>query len=339
MIGLINDILDFSRIEAGRAEIVEAPYSLLNVVRDTCRTLLANAQEKGLEMTWEVDPELPSRLFGDAGRLQQVLLNLVGNAIKFTLEGRVHVHAFASGDELRLDVIDTGIGVPPEAQQLIFEAFQQGDGSTSRRFGGTGLGLAISSRLVALMRGRIEVVSETGKGSTFTCILPLKAAPDAAPVPVTDQASAPGVEPQGPLLILLAEDNRVNQLVAVSLLSRRGHQVVVAQNGREVLQRTAATRFDVILMDVQMPEMDGFQATRELRARETQTGVHTPIIAVTAHADREHHDLCIAAGMDLVLTKPFDPERLFSAIEARTRRPAAQPVSPSAPASSLTDSP
>ncbi|MDZ4799807.1 MAG: ATP-binding protein [Bryobacteraceae bacterium] len=323
MIGLINDILDFSRIEAGKADIVEAPFPVAAPVRDTCRTLAATAQEKGLNLTWNIHPDVPKVVRGDAGRIGHILMNLVGNAIKFTPEGDVRVDVRAApeqdGEVLLFEVTDTGVGIGREYHSLIFEAFQQGDGSTSRRFGGTGLGLAISARLAALMGGRIDVESQVGCGSRFTCVLPLKRTDQSVEFP-EPEAALSNEDTSESLLVLLAEDNRVNQLVAVSLLTRRGHRVVVAQNGLEVLERTVSARFDVILMDVQMPEMDGFEATRELRRRELENGGHVPVIAVTAHADREHHEMCLDSGMDFVLTKPFEPERLFAAVEVWPRR-------------------
>jgi len=441
-------------------------------VADAMRSLAVRAHEKGLELLWRVAPQVPDGLVGDAGRLRQVLINLVGNAIKFTDQGEVVVEVDArqltAGEaDLRFDVRDTGIGIAADKQRAIFDAFVQADGTTTRKHGGTGLGLTISSRLVALMRGTIGVESEAGRGSTFhftarfgvlaaaeagadvlvapdleglrvlvaddnatnrrilqetlaawktrptmaedgpAALAALEAAaregdpyrlllldmmmpgmdglevarrarslPGVPPAPAVILSSAgsaedrsrdesliqawltkpvrqsdlldaimslpgphrpgatadapahaayqvPGPAAGGGGRILLAEDNIVNQRLALRLLERNGHVVTVAKTGLEAVELLDAGRYDVVLMDVQMPEMSGFQATAEIRRRERMTGRHVPIIAMTAHAMAGDRDRCLAAGMDDYVSKPIDAPTLFAAIERMMSRQAA----------------
>jgi CheY-like chemotaxis protein len=265
---------------------------------------------------------------GDGGRLRQILLNLVGNAVKFTEAGEVVVQVDpvsshnASG-ELHFRVIDTGIGIPLDKQASIFEAFTQADGSTTRRFGGTGLGLTISATLASLMGGRLWVESAPGAGSTFHFTLAADV-PDAAvnerrvtafrPSLRTSAPRRPG-RAAVPRRVLLAEDNEVNQSVAVGLLSRRGHHMTVAWNGQEALDLLERGPFDLVLMDLQMPVMGGIEATAAIRERERVTGRHTRIVAMTAHAMSSDRDRCLRAGMDGYLSKPVDPDMLFAVVE------------------------
>jgi signal transduction histidine kinase/CheY-like chemotaxis protein len=490
LLAVINDILDFSKIEAGKLQLDSVPFALRESLGDTMKTLALRAQQKGLELACHVHAGVPDAVVGDPGRLRQLVVNLVGNAIKFTEHGEVVVevkaeepHAktqrrkedkeqteqektqaalsslcvFASLREVLLHVLvrDTGVGIPPEKQRLIFEAFAQADASTTRHHGGTGLGLAISSRLVELMGGRIWVESEAGKGSTFhfTARLGLHGEPMALPLPlgpvalgglsvlvVDDNATTrrilqevlgswgmrptvvpggwealaalrraaacgqpfalvlldalmPGMDgfalaehilerpdlggtmlvmmssagrsndaarcrrlkiaacltkpvkqselfdalmttlgrrpaapgehapPRPPrdgrrgLRILVTEDNAVNQTLAVILLEKEGHRVTVAGNGKEALAALDREPFDLVLMDVQMPEMDGLQATAELRRQERATGAHVPVIALTAHAMKGDQERCLAAGMDGYVTKPIQPAELWRAVE------------------------
>jgi two-component system, sensor histidine kinase len=316
LLGLLNDILDFSKIEAGRLELESIPFSVRECVMQAVKTLEFTASDKGLTLAWYVSPDVPDRLEGDPNRLRQILLNLVNNAVKFTAAGAVRAEALlerhSDGRALvRFNVIDTGIGLSPEQQTMIFEPFRQADGSVTRRYGGTGLGLAICANLAELMGGGITVESAMGEGSTFSFTIdcPVCAEPDLAAAQgrtrIRDGAGA------GPLAILLAEDNRVNQLLMVRLLEARGHRVTVAGDGRIALDEVSRYRFDVILMDVQMPEMDGLEATRTLRAR----GVRTPIIAMTAHAMQGDRDKCLSAGMNAYVSKPIQPDEVFEAIE------------------------
>ena len=330
LLALINDILDISKIEAGKVELEQARFGLRANLQEVFNTLSQQARDKGLEMICLVHPQVPDALVGDVGRLRQVLLNLMSNAVKFTGEGEIHVQVgLAQRTEreavLRVAVTDTGIGIPPMKLREIFDPFAQADASTTRRYGGTGLGLTISRQLVEMMGGEMLVDSQPGQGSTFTFTARLgldqeAAGREAPPVPAAP-ASAPreGRPPAGGLRILLAEDNLVNQKLAVILLERRGHRVTVATNGRQALEALERQAFDLVLMDVEMPEMDGLSATRAIRQREEVSGGHVPIIAMTAHAMTEHKANCLAAGMDDYLSKPLEPQRLFAAIESHRR--------------------
>jgi len=316
LLGVINDILDFSKIEAGSLEIDPTPFELRNFVSDVVKPLGLRAAERGLELVLHVEPEVPDRLIGDYGRLGQVLENLVGNAIKFTHRGEIVVRVAleAKADDavtLKWSVADTGPGIPADKHRTIFEAFVQGDASTTRSSGGTGLGLAISSRLITMMGGHLDLHSESGKGSIFWFDLPLSLQIDPPP------AAAPSrqVSLEG-LRVLVAEDNPVNQRLATILLEGQGHAVVLAANGRDAVDRFAPHRFDLLLMDVQMPEMDGFEATAAIRQLESTAGGHVPIIGLTAHAMKGDRERCLAAGMDGYVSKPIRPEMLFEAIDA-----------------------
>jgi PAS domain S-box-containing protein len=461
LLGLINDVLDFSKIEAGRLELSPAEFDPRETLGDTLRTLGLRAHQKGLELAGRIAPEVPDRLVGDAPRLRQVLVNLVGNAIKFTEHGEVVVQVEKQAEEagavvLGFLVADTGIGIPREKQELIFEAFAQADGSTTREYGGTGLGLSISAQLVGLMGGRIAVESEPGRGSRFrfsarfgmasprpraadrlpaqlrglrvlvvddnatnrrileevltqwrmqpTAVASARAALEEmeaagrarkpyplvlldASMPIMDgfdlaakiqqsprlagasimmlssgarpgdrarcfelgisayltkpvkqsdlmdtivgvfasraagrkdrpRTSAPR-PPKGErrLRVLVAEDNAVNQQVAVGMLERAGHVARVAANGREALALLEREEFDVVLMDVQMPELDGLETTTAIRERERATGGHLPIVALTAHAMKGDAERCLEAGMDAYLAKPLQPRALVAAID------------------------
>ena len=323
LLSLLNDILDFSKIEAGRLTLDPAPFSLPSAMQAAVNTMRAAAGKKGLSLTWAIAAEIPATLVGDESRLRQVLLNLIGNAIKFTETGAVTVDAHMACDDGPLPLVafsvrDTGPGIPADKQRLIFEAFCQGDGSTARKYGGTGLGLTISARIVKLMGGKLWVDSRPGAGSTFSFTAyfgrgnePAAQAPDAAPA--AEQRS---------LNILVAEDNRVNQRLASRLFEKRGHRVVVAADGSRAVELHQAGGFDVILMDIQMPGMDGFEATAAIRERERSGSRRTPIIAMTAHAENGYAEKCRAAGMDGYVTKPFEPTQLFAAIQKATAVPA-----------------
>ncbi len=461
LLDVINDILDFSKIEAGRFELVPAPFGLRDLVFDALRSLSPRAHRQGLDLACRIAPDVPDALVGDAGRLRQVLLNLAGNAVKFTDRGEVVVEVRPIGTapgevELQFEVRDTGIGIPLEKQQAIFVAFEQADSSTTRRFGGTGLGLAISSKLVEMMSGRIWVVSTPGKGSTFSFTARFTLQPDAEPPPylrpepqdaallaglpvlVVERQAATrriliemlrgwGLEPHavetlpqalaaceraavdrpfalalygalgqpegfatlrrlrrhsgchgvivlleafgqpaeiarcrelgvfayllkpvkeedlyaavlalaggralaGPavalgqglpsgrsLRVLLAEDSEVNRQVALGLLEKRGHTVVCACNGREAVELARGQAFDVILMDVQMPELDGFEAVQAIRRDEQALGRRVPVIAMTAHVMKGDRQRCLDAGMDGYVSKPVNPRELFAVVES-----------------------
>ncbi|GEM_PF-2009558 len=327
LLAIINDILDFSKIEAGKLEIESIPFRLLQSLDDLFKTCAIRARQKGLDFQFHAAPDLPDQFLGDPGRLRQILLNLIGNAIKFTAKGHVHVRASASLSApgralLHFSVEDTGIGIPLDVRDKIFAAFSQADGSMARRYGGTGLGLAISLRLAGMMGGKIWLQSEPQQGSTFhfQIDLPLQNSaelfshpPSSAPAPARStqfvQISCPPSR-----RVLLVEDNAVNRALAGRILEKRGFQVTPAADGREALLAYDSGKFDLILMDIQMPEMDGFQATAEIRKREKLSGCHTPIIALTAHALKDDRDRCLSAGMDAYVTKPIRPDALFRAI-------------------------
>jgi PAS domain S-box-containing protein len=360
LLGIINDLLDFSKIEAGKLALDLADFSLRTVLGDTLRGLSIRARKKGLELISHVQPDVPDALIGDAVRLRQVLLNLIGNAIKFTDQGEVVVHVEVAADAvpdgdvaLHVMVSDTGVGISQEKQETIFNAFEQEDTSTTRRYGGTGLGLTIAARLVALMGGTIHVASEPGRGSTFVFtarfgrqlhpsepVVPLSPvllhnlsvvivddnAPTTAPsVPTLE--TAPGRIPAAtPMNILVAEDNELSAKVLEQLLIRKGHRVRLASNGREALAIAEEGGFDLLILDVHMPELDGFQVVRAVREREEKAVGHLPIIALTARSRKEDRERCLAAGMDDFLTKPVRPVELWAAIDRLTRiRPPRKP--------------
>jgi CheY-like chemotaxis protein len=467
LLGILNSILDFSKIESRKLEMESVPFELRDLAADTLKPLVLAAEAKGLELIFDIAPDVPDAIVGDPLRLRQVMTNLVGNAIKFTEHGHVllEIREDRLGDTgvvLHFSVSDTGVGIPREKQPLIFEPFSQADGSTTRRYGGTGLGLAISSSLVTLMGGRMWLDSEPGEGSTFHFlaafgvvgsashaatdiypgelpalvvddnavnrrilseqltrlgIKPSQADGGATALRMLEEAARRGV-PYGLVVldvhmpdmdgfdvarqiaarphlsdptvimltsagrhddvercrqlnisaylnkpispthlrdvicrlvgrdvaapdtgkepvkgslpahlrrkVLLAEDNIVNQRVAVGLLSKRGHDVTVVGTGKEAIERLHRDRFDVILMDVQMPEMGGLEATGIIRQREAGTGRHVWIVAMTAHTMQGDRDECLKAGMDTYISKPVDPSLLFAAVEQP--RPASAPL-------------
>ena len=328
LLSLLNDILDLSKIEAGRMELVPIPISLIELLQDTTQFLRIAARQKGLEVTYDVAPDIPHQLLGDPFRLRQVLLNLIGNSIKFTDKGSVTVKAQIETEEsdafsIRFSVSDTGPGIPEDKQRIIFESFCQADGSISRKHGGTGLGLTISSRLVELMSGRISVQSNPAEGSTFHFTARLgKVCEGTALIPRkrTEPIHEPGIESEarsqlGSLNILVAEDNFSNLKLVTRMLEGWGQRVTIAVDGREALRLFEQQEFDVVLLDIQMPEMDGLETATSIRQRETKTRKRTPIIALTAHAESDFRDECLAAGMDHFLTKPLQPRKLFDALK------------------------
>ncbi|RMG45699.1 MAG: response regulator [Acidobacteria bacterium] len=320
LLTLINDILDFSKIEAGKLVLERIPFDPAGLARSTIRTFQIRNARPDLAIELSLDPDLPPRVMGDPGRLRQVLVNLLGNAVKFTPRGRVTLRVEReAGDppRLRFEVRDTGIGFDESMRERIFDAFVQGDASTTRRYGGTGLGLAISAQLVAMMGGRLDARSRPGHGSSFFFSLPCE-----EPAVQADEPAArdlPHPEPaRVPRRVLVAEDNRVNQMLVTRALSRRGHRVELAANGQEAVELFARNRYDIVLMDLQMPEMDGFAAAAAIRSLERGSGRHTPIVALTAHAMAGDEKRCLEAGMDAYLAKPFDIERLARLVDELT---------------------
>ncbi|MDP1607656.1 MAG: ATP-binding protein [Rhodocyclaceae bacterium] len=309
LLAILNEILDFSKIEAGAMTVEAIPFDLRREVADTLAMFRVDAEKKALALTAGFAPQVPVAILGDPLRIRQVLINLVGNALKFTHEGGVTVSADWRDGRLSLAVHDTGIGMDEAAAASIFQPFTQADGATTRKYGGTGLGLAITKRLVLLMGGAITVESTPQAGSTFVVELPCPAAASAAPRAAAPDVAAVAAAAES-LSILLAEDNAVNQRVAVAMLGKLGHRVTVAGNGRLAVVASARDDFDLILMDCLMPEMDGFAATAEIRRREAQSGDRIPIIAMTANSLEGDREKCLAAGMDEYLSKPVTFERL-----------------------------
>ena len=359
LLEIINEILDLSKLEAGKMEIEQVPFDLKAFFNDLIESFSFQAAQKGLKLISSVSPETPTRIVGDPGRLRQILRNLIGNAIKFTHAGRIVVEAEPAeeqGDRIKLRFLvkDTGIGIPKEKQTLVFESFTQADGSTTRKYGGTGLGLTISKRLAELMGGEIGVDSEEGKGSTFwftavfsktsvtdlhrrregelrrtieSLLAPsLRGANNSGFDVMTRYASAG--EDRKEIRILLAEDYPTNQTIAKRHLEHAGYQVDLAENGELALEAFRCRHYDLILMDVEMPVMDGCQVTKAIRELETEQAalekpqapeaIHrVPIIAMTAHAFREQKELCFEAGMDDFLSKPLTKKELISMVAKR----------------------
>lgn len=305
LLSVVNDILDFSRIERGLLRLENIFTNIADLVQQTANTFELACHQKQLQLQVEIDPEFKAlQILIDPGRLRQVLVNLLGNAIKFTFSGTIRVVLRLqrkSTDEVDVElvVIDTGIGIPTDKQSMIFQAFRQADGSTMRRFGGSGLGLAIVQKLSELMGGHIHLVSAPGKGSSFSIVFHTTARVN-QPTATVQRAIA--VLPQAKILVV--EDNHVNQLVIENMLKSLGMDVATAANGREAVSRVHSENFDLILMDCQMPEMDGYQATAEIRQLQTTDKGKTPIIALTANAMAEDRERCINAGMNDYLSKP-----------------------------------
>ena len=327
LLTILNDILDFSKIEAGKLLLDPVEFNLRDVVSGAIGTLKSEAKRKGLQLSYAISPNVPEELLGDAIRLRQVILNLLGNALKFTHAGQISVEVNASSAqpssrqvEVCFKVSDTGIGIPLKHQQAIFAAFTQADTSTTRNYGGTGLGLAICTRLIQLMNGRIWVESQENAGSQFHFTVLFEAVeqqPLAYPIekPALPTSSPVTVAlPQ--LRVLIADDNAINRKVAEKLIRRAGHQVVAVESGAEALKALEVGRFDVIFMDVQMPGMDGFEATAAIRRSELGTSAHQLVIAMTAHAMTGDRERCLAAGMDGYLPKPIRAEQIAETLAA-----------------------
>jgi signal transduction histidine kinase/HPt (histidine-containing phosphotransfer) domain-containing protein len=344
LLGIINDVLDFSKIEAGKLTLDEECFDLHLLVRDIMKSMLVRASDRNLRLDCRIQDGTPRLVVGDPHRLRQVLVNLLGNALKFTEQGHVLLSLRAEPAEsgqlsILATVSDTGIGIAPEQHDVVFRAFEQGDNSTSRKYGGTGLGLAICQRLVDLMGGRIWFESQPGHGSDFHFTVRY-GMPSPEQCAATDAAQAvprAPAQPARPLRVLLAEDSLYNQRLAIGLLKKQGHTVIVAENGRQALEQLAQGTFDLVLMDVQMPGMDGFDATRDIRSREAQCGGHVPIIALTAHAMKGDRERCLEAGMDAYVSKPVRARTLYKVLDEVLCRaesaPAASPVSPPPPLS------
>jgi signal transduction histidine kinase/CheY-like chemotaxis protein len=309
---VLTDILDFSKIEAGEIKLARDEFSMTTLVGRIAELHRAAAESKGLAFSWTVAPEADRRFAGDTVRLTQVLSNLLSNAVKFTEAGGVRLEVDAAGGTVGFTVADTGIGFDEEVRQRLFRRFEQADDSIRRRFGGTGLGLAISRSLIELMGGSIEVASEPGRGSTFSVVVPLERVEGDAVEAVADDVD--GFDIAG-ARVLLAEDHPTNQKVVQLVLDTVGIEPVIVENGRLALEALRAERFHVVLMDMQMPELDGLSATSQLRAWERDTGApRTPVIMLTANALDEHVRASLEAGADAHLSKPIRPDALIEAI-------------------------
>jgi CheY-like chemotaxis protein len=344
LLAIINDILDFSKIEAGKLNIDHIDFSLSDVITGILRPMAVRANQRGVAMNWHIEPDVPEFIKGDPFRLRQILGNLAGNALKFTEKGEVALRVAVEKRLetevcLHFELSDTGIGIPADKQAVIFEAFAQADGSTTRKYGGTGLGLTITSQLLELVGGKLWLQSpapnastkDAGPGSVFHFTINFEIGRANS---VEVELSEPHVNfSSRKLNILLAEDNLINQRLAVGLLEKQGHTIHVAGNGREALDAFRNGQFDLILLDVQMPEVNGFEAAKAIREDDRLTGKHTPIIAMTAYAMEGDRESCLEAGMDSYVAKPIIAHRLFNAIDELLR-----PVSaPSAVAQQQTE--
>ncbi len=324
LLSLLNDVLDFSTIEAGKFVLESTEFCIRESIEVSLESLVARAAQKGLQLDCRIHQDVPEMLVGDARRLRQLIVSLAGNAIKFTERGEVNVGVDVQGQqgkqvELHFAVSDTGVGIPENKLDAIFRPFEQADTSSTRRFGGAGLGLSLAAQLVQLMNGRIWAESAVGQGSTFhfTACFGVGESTGTAVQDIDSQQQEPDHAelPECRLKILLAEDNSINQAYAVRILTKNGHSVVVANNGAEAIEHWEREPFDLVLMDLQMPEVDGFQATAAIREREADSDRHTPIIAITAHAER---DKCLSSGMDGYVAKPIQTDKLFAEIERAT---------------------
>jgi signal transduction histidine kinase/ActR/RegA family two-component response regulator len=314
LLTIINDILDFSKIEASKLTLENANFSLRELVRNSVNVVSAAAHAKELEIAVAIDEKTPDVLVGDAVRIRQVLLNLLSNAVKFTDHGTIRVSLSAGAISepecilLRVSVADTGIGIPLEAQKRLFQSFSQAETSTTRRYGGTGLGLAISKRLIELMDGEVGFESVPGQGSKFWFTAKLGLGTEMVAKESKPQREDPSLELNCGT-ILVVEDNRINQKVLTHQLINLGYAIEVAENGAEAVEKVKSRRYDLVFMDVQMPVMDGLQATQEIRNCDEDSS-STPIVAVTANAFQSEREKCFSSGMDDYLTKPVDKDRL-----------------------------
>lgn len=337
LLAILNDILDLSKIESGRMQLELIPFSIRTHLRDCIRPHQVRAQQNTVGLRLRIDSAVPETLSGDPLRLRQILNNLLSNAVKFTNAGHIDVQIGAEPGPaagivvVNISVRDTGSGIPGEKLPFIFEKFTQADGSISRRFGGSGLGLAITKHLVNLFQGTLSVSSQVGRGSEFMVRLPMGVAATGPHAVAADAAPSVGETAPSDALILVVEDNIVNQKVIRGLLQRRGYRLETAADGSQALAMMEHHDFDVILMDVQMPVMDGLEATRRIRSVERWREI--PIVAMTAHAMSGDRERCLSAGMDAYLSKPVSSNELFRLLESylgtdRTARPVAPSASP-----------
>ncbi len=317
LLGLLNDVLDFSAIEAGKMELDDQPFMLDRVMEDIMIITKIRAAEKSLDFQITTDPGIPNYLIGDSQRLRQIIINLTNNAIKFTERGKIVVRISRVEQSqvnviLRFDVIDTGIGISAQSQEVLFKVFSRIREDKTKLIAGTGLGLSICKKLTEMMGGQIGVVSETGKGSTFWFTLPfsLTQVPEekAKPVESSPEQIFAGKS------VLVAEDNPINQRIAMFQLQKMGFVVDMANDGQEAYEKFLASKYDLIILDIQMPRMDGYQVARAIRIKEHETGTHVPVLALTANAMKGDRERYLGAGMDGYVSKPFSYEALIETI-------------------------
>ena len=327
LLTIINDILDFAKIEVGKLELYPIKFSLREIINETLKPLVIRANQKGLKLRNIIDKDVPDQLFGDTGRLRQILMNLIGNSLKFTEKGKIGLKISVKKKinkkiKLLFSVEDTGIGISMEKQNQVFSSFNQVDGSSAKNYGGTGLGLAITSQLVELMKGKIWIESPVKKrkknsdypGSVFNFVIEFGLVDGTNQVIYEHDGIEPSMLLNKQLFILLAEDNKVNQKLTSRMLEKLGHEVIIAENGQEAIQKMRQGEFDLILMDVQMPIMDGFQTTKKIRESEKNHKKHIPIIALTAYAMKGDREKCLAIGMDGYLSKPVNIKEMKNTI-------------------------
>lgn len=325
LLNLINDVLDFSKIEAGKLVLEEMDFDLTNTLQDVIKGFRYGVEQKGLKLHLNIKSSFPTYVKGDPSRLRQILSNLIGNAQKFTLKGHIWVSAelVRSDDNIitiRFDVKDSGIGIRPEHINKLFHEFSQAEASTKRRFGGTGLGLSITKKLVTLMGGDIGVESQEGVGSTFWFELPFKPGVEKEEVLSTSESEIPFFALERPMRVLIAEDNQVNQMISLRLVERMGFRADVVASGKEVLEALEERPYDFILMDCQMPLMDGYEATEMIRQSQTLTNPKIPIIAMTANAMEGDRERCLKAGMDDYISKPISQKTLRVVLQKWAQR-------------------
>jgi len=314
---ILNDILDFSRLEAGKIVFENIPFNLRDIVQTTMLMMELRSNQKGIDLKYSIDKNIPEMLIGDSVRLNQILLNLVSNAIKFTEKGGINISitcADSSKDNIVLDfgVKDTGIGIPLDKQEKIFESFEQATNDTARRFGGSGLGLSIVKQLVTLQNGEIFVESKPGIGSDFHFKLAFSKSEDKVNFAVHKQTGGTLQNGEG-INILVVEDNMLNQMLATKVLKKQGFETDVAENGFIAIDKLQNSNVDVILMDLQMPEMDGYEATRKIRELDSPKK-DVPIIAMSAHTIKGEYERCMETGMNDFISKPFDTKELYEKI-------------------------
>lgn len=326
LLRVINDILDLSKIEAGKMRLEEVPFDIRKSTKEIVQILSFTSNDKGLTMKTSIDDSIPEYLMGDPVRIRQVLMNFGGNAVKFTEEGSVsfEVNLVESTDEvctLKFSVTDTGPGISKEKQTEIFGSFTQADTSTTRKYGGTGLGLSISNQLVDLMDGELGVESEPGKGATFWFTVSLKKVENRDNSESVDSIEINNGFPyiEQPIRVLIAEDNRINQIVARKILEKENFEVDIVETGKEAVEAVQTRNYSFVFMDIQMPEMDGYEATRKIRELEKATGKHVPIIALTASAMEKDREKCLNVGMDEYVPKPIEKEELMRILKKTAR--------------------